>query len=53
VYTQSKKSLEKQEEWKLKYTMFLKDVDSSSMKLDYTEDFEFVSSVSLCCSRCG
>lgn len=33
--------------------MFLKGMDSSSVKLDYTEAFEFISSVTLCHGRRG
>lgn len=43
-----KKYLEKQEKGILKYMMILKDMDSSSVKPDYTEAFELISSVSLC-----
>lgn len=43
-----KRTLRKQEERKSEYTTFLKGMDSSSVRLDYTEDFEFITSVSLC-----
>lgn len=48
-----KRYLQNQEERKSEYTTFLKGMDSSSMRLDYTEDFEFITSVTLCHGRGG
>lgn len=48
-----KRTLRRQEGRQSEYTTFLKGMDSSSVRLDYTEDFEFITSVSLCHGRCG